>query len=143
MIASLGFFLLLDNSPVQTWIWGAETPRAEEQMALVAFLTIATWLLATFLTQPEPEEHLRAFYRKIHPAGSGWKPIAAKEPDVVADRYLGYQILGALAASGIVYFTIPAVGLVIFQRFGEAGLCILGGLLCATIVSWVMKKIIP
>ena len=34
--------------------------------------TTACWLIATFLTQPEPQSHLIRFYRRTQPAGPGW-----------------------------------------------------------------------
>ena len=43
---------------------------------LVAWTTFC-WLLVTFLTPPEPASHLAAFYRRVRPAGPGWKRFAA------------------------------------------------------------------
>ena len=42
---------------------------------LVAWTT-AWWLLVTFLTRPEPDDHLVAFYRRARPGGPGWTRIA-------------------------------------------------------------------
>ncbi|MBX3232265.1 MAG: Na+:solute symporter [Labilithrix sp.] len=46
--------------------------------------TTASWLAATFLTRPEPDETLVAFYDRVRPGGPGWRPIAAKS-SVAAD----------------------------------------------------------
>jgi Na+/proline symporter len=39
-------------------------------------LTTVVWLAVTFMTRPEPREHLREFYRQVRPAGPGWTAIA-------------------------------------------------------------------
>lgn len=39
-------------------------------------VTTALWLAVTFLTPPEPEATLRAFYERVKPAGLGWRAIA-------------------------------------------------------------------
>lgn len=40
--------------------------------------TTAGWLLATFLTKPEPDAVLMSFYERVRPSGPGWRVIAAK-----------------------------------------------------------------
>src|SRR3989304_994954 len=51
---------------------------------IVAFTTVV-WLIGTWLTKPEPIEHLKAFYRRVHPGGIGWRKIAAECPEVKGD----------------------------------------------------------
>ena len=53
-----------------------ELRRAEMQTLVVAAVTIVTWLAVTWLTPPEDEDVLVAFYRKVRPGGPGWAPIA-------------------------------------------------------------------
>jgi Na+/proline symporter len=47
-------------------------------LVLTTLVTTAVWLAVTFATRPEPAETLDAFYRKVRPAGPGWKPVAAR-----------------------------------------------------------------
>ena len=131
MISSLGYFLAFNNSGL----------RAEEQMAIVALLTIVTWSVVTYISPAENEQTLRAFYRKIRPGGPGWKPIAALEPDVQQDTTLGTSILGALFASGIVYCTLPAIGHFIFGRTGLGIACIVGALVCVVAVAIILRRL--
>ena len=93
-------------------------------MAVIAGLTIATWLLATFVTRPESDETLCNFFAKIRPGGPGWKPVAAKMPSVKQDKNLLTSIVGALFASGIVYLVLPAIGFLIFGKTDWAILCL-------------------
>ena len=141
MVASLGYFLALQNTWVQTNVFGGYKFRPEEQMAVVAGLTIVTWLLATFLTKPESDETLCNFFSKIRPGGPGWKPIAAKLPNVEQDKNLAISIVGAIFASGIVYLTLPAIGYFIFGKTFLAIACLVGAVLCAIVVAIITGKI--
>lgn len=141
MVASLTYFVLLNNSTVQTIAFGGHVFKPEEQMAIIAGLTIVTWVAATLITPAESQETLRSFYRKIRPGGPGWKPIAAVEPDVEQDQNLGISILGAIFASGIVYLTLPAIGFFIFGQTGLGIVCILGAGCCAVVVAIITRRI--
>lgn len=141
MLASLGYFIALNNQSVSSLFFGDRILLSEEKMVIVAFLTIATWLLATFLTPPEPRETLRAFFRKVRPGGPGWKPIAAEEPEVQQDQDLGISIAGALFASGIVYLMLPAIGYLVFGYTSAAVGCFVGAAICAVVVSVILKKL--
>ncbi|MEN6604108.1 MAG: sodium:solute symporter family protein, partial [Bryobacteraceae bacterium] len=44
-------------------------------MIITVAISTAVWLLATFLTKPEPDEVLKAFYRRTYPSRFGWKRI--------------------------------------------------------------------
>ncbi len=48
---------------------------------IVVPVSILTWITVTFITKPESESNLQAFYRKVRPWG-WWKPIAIKAPEV-------------------------------------------------------------
>jgi len=144
MIASLVAFL-----GIQAIIaWGPQGSdlvkflKVEEyQMVVIAAITIPSWLIVTFLTPPNSTEGLVRFYRKIHPAGPGWGPIARLCPDVVRDRKLGLSILGAFCAAGIIYGTLPGVGYLIFGEYLKAILCLGGAAVAAVLVMLIIKKI--
>src|SRR4029077_9891694 len=57
--------------------WDSDQPRefAYLMIVTVAATTVA-WLTVTFLTPPENEETLKAFYRRVRPQGPGWGPVA-------------------------------------------------------------------
>ncbi len=141
MIASLGYFIVLNTKSISTRFLGDRELLSEEKMAIVAVLTIVTWLAATFLTPAEPRETLRAFFRKVRPGGPGWKPVAAEEPDVEQDQDLGISIVGALFASGIVYLTLPAIGYLIFGNTVAAVGCFAGAVVCVGCVAVILKKL--
>ena len=51
-------------------------------MLITVAITTVVWLAVTFLTKPESNDTLVAFYRRTAPSVTGWGPIAALAPDV-------------------------------------------------------------
>jgi SSS family solute:Na+ symporter len=100
-------------------------------------VTTVTWVLATFLTKPEPDATLDAFYRRVRPGGPGWRRVSER---------LGYgreSIPGGALAwtnwiAGIVavYATLFGLGKLVFGQLGT-GL----GLLAIAVVAfaWIAR----
>ncbi|MGH9336722.1 MAG: sodium:solute symporter family transporter, partial [Vicinamibacteria bacterium] len=113
----------------------------ERRLAIVAVLTIATWLVVTFLTRPEKREVLEAFYERVRPGGGGWGPIAARKPEVEADRNLGGSIIAAFLATGVVYLTLPAIGFLIFGQTVAAFACFAGAAACGILAYSLVRNL--
>ncbi len=141
MVASLVFFLLVGigerNSPTEILI----VDSAQTKILVVAFLSIASWLAATYLTPPESNEKLVSFYKSVRPGGRGWAPIASQAPGVDVDRNLGLSILAALFAAGLVYSILPLTGFVIFGDYDSALLCLMVASVCGIAVALIVRKI--
>ncbi len=131
MIASLVFFVAVSRF----------VESNEYRLAIVAALTIVAWLAATFLTAPERRETLEAFYRKVRPGGPGWSPLARAAPDVEPDPHLGLLLVAAILAAGIVYLTLPGIGLLIFGDYVSSALCFAAAVLCAAGVLVIMRRV--
>src|SRR5256885_2380644 len=109
-------------------------------------VTTVVWLAVTFLTRPESEQTLVAFYRRTRPSRAGWGPVAALAPavrpsadglanliDWVAGCVLGYGVLFGVGElllqgtrAGLVLLVVAAVaGVIIYRdlsrRGGQAG----------------------
>jgi Na+/proline symporter len=93
------------------------------QFAWLVLITVAAstaaWLATTWLTPPEPEETLLAFYRRVRPGAALWGPIAAAAPDVPATRDGLLNLMDWAAGCVLVYSTLFGVGKIIF---GETAL---------------------
>ena len=139
MIASLVFFLSVNPS---FKMFGADPPRTEVKMAIVALFTICTWVLVTFLTRPERQEVLDSFYQRVRPGGPGWRPVAMRNPDVKVDDDLGLSIIAALFATGIVYFTLPCIGNLIFRHYRVALLCGGAAVVCSLVVAVLVHRLV-
>jgi Na+/proline symporter len=51
-------------------------------MLITVAVTTVVWLAVTFLTKPEPDATLVAFYRRTRPSRAGWSRVAALAPEV-------------------------------------------------------------
>ena len=100
--------------------WRSSDPREFAWLVLVtvAFST-AVWLAATWLTPPEPEDALLAFYRRVRPSAALWGPIARLATDVVPARDALRNLGDWAAGCVLVYAALFGVGKLIF---GETAL---------------------
>ena len=120
-----------------------ETERLAGQYTslLVATGSLAIWLAATFVTAPEPMERLVAFYRKVRPDGSGWRPVAAAAGDVRPDGTLGASLVCAVLGTATIWLTLPGVGAVIFGEIGKAALCLGGAAACLVALLTMARRL--
>jgi len=140
MVASLVYFLALlkagqaENAP--------EVFKSNDyRLAIVAGLTVATWLIVTFLTQPESKETLLRFYRKVRPGGPGWDPIAREAPEVERSKALGPSILASLFGMGVIFLTLPGIGGLILGNYLTGFLCLAGAAVCAGAIIRLLNRI--
>ena len=94
---------------------------------IVGFTTLV-WLAATFLTRPTDMEHLKSFYRRVHPGGALWKPVADAVPEVTETSGFGFLFVDWLAGIVLVYSILFGIGSLIFGSYARGA-----GLLCAAI----------
>ena len=112
--------------------------------ARVMLMTVAAstvvWLTVTFLTAPESEETLLRFYRKVRPGGAGWKPLAAKAPEVQTDRGLGRDLLDWAAGITLIYAALFGTGKLILgdTTLGMQLLALAG--VCFWFILWDLKR---
>ena len=106
---------------------------------IVSFTTIV-WLATTYLTKPTEEEKLLEFYRRIHPGGILWKPIAAKLPEVKGDSRYFSLFLDWIAGILLVYTTLFGIGKLIFGDYTTALFFFFGALLAGGFISWDLTR---
>jgi hypothetical protein len=100
---------------------GTGPGAAFEQQAIVMLVTVVAttvvWLAVTFLTAPEPDATLDAFYTRVRPGGPGWARVSARlgfgrEPiPGGAMSFLNWG-LGIL----LVYTALFGIGKIVFGR---------------------------
>ena len=118
--------------------FAAGDPNADAWIMIgTVAVTTVTWVLATFLTKPEPDAVLDSFYRRVRPGGPGWRRVSER---------LGYgreSIPGGALAwtnwiAGIVavYSTLFGLGKLVFGQLGMG----LGLLAVAAIAfAWIAR----
>jgi Na+/proline symporter len=106
-------------------------------MLITVAVSTVVWLSVTFLTKPEPEAKLEAFYQRVRPGGPGWRRIS--------DRlgYGGEPIPGGslawtnwLAGVVAVYSSLFGIGKIVF---GELGTGIVLLVIAAVAFAWIAK----
>ena len=98
---------------------------------LVAWTTVC-WLIVTFVTPPEPESHLVAFYRRVRPGGPGWGPIARKAGGPPPEA-IGSLVVDWVAGWILIYAVLFGIGSAVLGSMATALAC-LGVAAVATIV---------
>ncbi len=118
--------------------WNGDDPREFAYLMLTTVgITTVAWLVVTLLTPPEPQEKLIAFYRKVRPAGPGWKPIAAavgpleKGPSESLAMQFANWVLGCL----LIYSSLFGIGYLIFKQWLTGGVWIAVAIVAAILIS--------
>ena len=93
-----------------------DDPRVVAVTMLVTIVvTTIVWLIVTYLTKPEPDETLNAFYLRVRPGGPGWAHVSerlglGREPIPGGALAWTNWIAGIIA----VYSTLFGIGKLIF-----------------------------
>ena len=103
---------------------------AKTALATTAVTTIA-WILVTWLTSPEPESVLVAFYRHVRPHVSGWEPVARLAPEIVPTRDLGRNLFCWILGCAMVYAALFGGGWLIIGPRGRGALFLAIAAVCA------------
>jgi solute:Na+ symporter, SSS family len=118
--------------------WNGDEPRQFAFLMLTTVgITTVVWLVVTLLTPAEPTDKLVAFYRRVRPAGPGWKPIAAAAGDIGdgPTEGLGVQFANWILGCALIYATLFGIGKVIFKEWMAAGICLTVAVVAAALIS--------
>jgi len=109
-------------------------------MIITVAITTAAWLLVTFLTSPEPDDTLVAFYRRTRPSRAGWGPIARLAPEVQPAADGMSNLLCWAGGCMLIYGVLFGVGKLILQQT-TAGLALLGvGAAGLALIYWNLSR---
>jgi solute:Na+ symporter, SSS family len=105
--------------------------------------TVATtivWLVTTLFTQPEPEERLLQFYRRVRPTVHGWKHIAVLAPEIRSVRDLGSNTLDWIMGCALVYCSMFSVGELVLQEWLSGFLLLLAAAGSGWFIYWSLSR---
>jgi len=105
-------------------------------MIITVSVTTAVWLAVTFLTPPERQDTLVAFYRRTRPSLAGWRPVAAAAPDVKPSRDGWRNLLDWLCGVVLVYGWLFGIGKVVLGELGPGLLMIGTGMAAGAVIYW-------
>ncbi len=101
-------------------------------------ITTMVWIVVTFLTKPEPQEKLLAFYRRVRPHVTGWRPIARLAPEVPETRDLAQNLRAWLLGTAMVYAALFGVGKLLFGLWAPAAVLLL---IAAASSAWLYREL--
>ena len=107
VLLQLAFGLDTDQPKQFAWI-----------MIITVAITTVVWLATTFLTKPESQETLTAFYRRTRPSRTGWAPIAALAPEVKVTSSGLSNLLDWIAGCVLIYGVLFGVGKLLLHETG-------------------------
>ena len=109
-------------------------------MIITVGLTTITWVAVTFLTEPEPEETLIRFYKKVYPSGKLWNPIKSKIYEPFPESKLGRDFIDWIAGCFLIYLSLFGIGKIIFGNIFLGLLLVLLALGAGMIIYWDLNQ---
>jgi solute:Na+ symporter, SSS family len=107
-------------------------------MVLTTAFTTITWVAVTLLTQPEPENKLRAFYERVRPAGAGWRRFASRETR--SEQSLFWSAADWIAGCAMIYCSLFGLGKIILgSTLPGMGLLAVAAL-CGVFIFWDLNR---
>jgi len=121
--------------------YDSDNPRdfAYLMLITVSFSTV-TWLIVTFLTRPEPEERLIAFFRRVRPNARFWRPIAARAPEVKADADGMLNLLDWALGCVFIFLSLFGIGKLVLLDFGIGLLYLAGAAVAVSIIFFDLRR---
>jgi Na+/proline symporter len=118
-----------------------DDPRGFAYVMLITVgVTTLVWLTTTFLTDPEPNDLLIAFYRRTHPSASGWGPIAKLAPEVKASRDGLANLKDWIAGCALIYGVLFGTGKLLLHETGSGLLLLAIGLAAGFVIYADLSK---
>ena len=107
--------------------------QVHHKLIIIVPLAILSWLFATFITKPEPIEHLKIFYSRVQPGG-WWGPVTNDFKHTLQPVSKGIFIQWVAGIMMIYGFTF-GIGNLIFKQYGNSVL-LLGCALIGSFMVW-------
>ena len=142
--------ILLKLTPLGAFFFDAETGLMPSwsEFPMIVLITSFIWIGVTYITQPESNEVLQSFYKKIQPGGPGWNKVvkdAEAENINIKDKDVEWSvpsgILAMLLGCGMIYSAMFATGYWIYGEQQNAIVATTGAVISAFFLIKIWKKI--
>ena len=142
--------ILLKLTPLGAFFFDAESGLMPSwsEFPMIVLVTSVIWVGVTYLTQPESNEVLQSFYKKIQPGGPGWNKVlkdAEAENIVIKDKDVEWSvpsgILAMLLGCGMIYSAMFATGYWIYGEQQNAMIATTGAVISGFFLIKIWKKI--
>lgn len=119
---------------------GNDAVHFAKSALITASCTTIAWVLATFLTRPEPEQKLLEFYRRVHPTVYGWRKIAALASELPEIRDLSSNAFDWLMGCILVYGSLFGIGKLIFGAWAFGVLLLAISAVAGYLIFWDLSR---
>ena len=96
---------------------GSGTVVFAKTVLTTTLVSTCAWIAVTLATKPEPAEVLLSFYRKVRPQITGWRPIAARAPEIPETNDLARNLWCWVLGCVMVYGALFAAGKLLLQHW--------------------------
>jgi SSS family solute:Na+ symporter len=121
---------------VYGYLRAATTVQFPQTLYYIVAATTLVWVTVTMLTRPVDEETLKRFFRRVHPGGPGWAPVARAVPEVRPDTGFGRLFVDWIAGVVLIYAALFAVGSFIFGDSARAAVFVA----VAAAAVWIIHR---
>ena len=115
---------------------GSSTVAFAKTASLTTLVTTIAWVAVTLATKPEEDDVLLAFYRKVRPQVTGWRPIAARAPEIPPTRELSRNLWCWILGCVMTYGALFGAGKLLLQHVALGSLL----LTVAALAAWQMSR---
>jgi len=109
-------------------------------MMITVAATSVVWIAVTFLTAPESNETLTAFYRRVHPSLAGWRPIARLVPDVKPSGGAAWNFIDWICGCALIYGVLFGVGKLLLKDYTLGFAMTTVGLAAGAVIYWDLAR---
>jgi SSS family solute:Na+ symporter len=109
-------------------------------MLITVAATSVVWIAVTFLTAPESNATLVAFYRRVHPSLAGWRPIAKLAPDVTPSGGATWNFIDWICGCVLVYGILFGVGKLLLKDYPLGFAITAVGAAAGAVIYWDLSR---
>ena len=103
-------------------------------------VTTIAWIVATFITPPESDATLIAFYRRVHPTVYGWKHIAKLAPELPEVRDVSSNAFNWVMGVILVYGCLFGIGKLVFGEWTWGILLLVIAAVAGYLIFWDLSR---
>lgn len=107
---------------------------------IVVVLCTISWVIVCFLTEPDPDEHLKNFCLKVKPYRTFWGPVYRKYPELPYRKGFWTACMRWAIGSAMVFSFCFGLGHLMFLRFTEGGVLLSMAAVFALIILGTWKR---
>lgn len=124
-------------------VWGFDSASPVEEawiMIVTVAITSFVWLTVTFLTKPESNDTLLAFYRRTAPSLTGWGPVARLAPEVRPRQDGLSNLMDWICGCVLIYGVLFGVGKLLLQETGIGFVLLAVATAAGAVIYWDLSR---